>query len=152
MKYFLILACVGLVYTAAFSQTNSKITVPDAVKLKFSKLYPNTGSPKWEVEDGIYEASFKQNSVESSVLFSSDGSVIQTETEISPSLLPQSIKDYVHSKLPGKTIASASKIVDARSSITYEAEVDKTDYLFDANGNFIQKVDTEEGEEDDDDD
>src|SRR4030095_8469095 len=148
MKYFLILACVSLIYTTMSSQANSKFTVPDAVKAKFAKLYPNTGSPKWEMEDGIYEATFKQNNVETSVLLSSDGSVIQTETEISPSLLPQTIKDYVHSKLPGKTITSASKIVDARSSVKYEAEVDKTDYLFDANGNFIQKIDTEEGEED----
>ena len=152
MKYFLILACVGLFCTAAFSQYDSKFTVPDAVKAKFAKLYPTTSSPKWEMEDGIYEATFKQNSLETSVLFTSDGSVIQTETEMSPSLLPQTIKDYVHSKLPGKTITSASKIVDARSSVKYEAEVDKTDYLFDANGNFIQKVEAEEEEEDDDDD
>ena len=150
MRYFLILACVSLMYTTISSQANSKFTVPDPVKAKIAKLYPNT-SPKWEMEDGIYEATFKQNNVETSVLLSSDGSVIETETEMSPSLLPQTIKDYVLSKLPGKTITAASKIVDARSSIKYEAEVDKTDYLFDANGNFIQKVDAEEGDDDDDD-
>ena len=151
MKYILILICIGLLYSVASSQNNSKFTVPDAVKTKFAKLYPNTGSPKWEMEDGIYEATFKQNNIATSVLFTADGSVIETETEMSPSLLPQTIKDYVLSKLPGKTITSASKIVDARNSVKYEAEVDKTDYLFDANGNFIQKVDSEEGDDDDDD-
>ena len=122
--------------------------IPDAVKTQFAALYPNIQATEWEILDGIYEVSFVENEIESSVLFSNDGRVLQTETEIETSLLPQAVKDYVGAKLPGKKIEEASKIVRMDGKITYEVEVDDIDYLFDSLGTFLKQ----EAEEDDDDD
>ena len=49
----------------------------------------------------------------------------------------------------GKKITSAEKITNAKGVVSYEVEVDNTDYLFDSYGHFLQK-DTDVEEEDDD--
>lgn len=129
--------------------------IPDAVKTQFAALYPNIKATEWDILDGMYEVSFEENDIESSVLFSSDGRVLQTETEIEASLLPQAVKDYVGAKLAGKKIEEASKIVRVDGKITYEIEVDNIDYLFDSLGTFLKQEaedndDDEDDEEDDD--
>lgn len=126
--------------------------IPDAVKTQFAALYPNTKATDWDILDGMYEVSFIEKDVESSVLFSSDGRVLQTETEMEASLLPQAVKDYVGAKLPGKKIEEASKIVRMDGKITYEVEVDDIDYLFDSLGTFLKQEAEDEDDEDDEDD
>jgi hypothetical protein len=57
----------------------------------------------------------------------------------------------VSKNLSGKNIKEAAKIVDAGGTVTYEAEVQGTDYLFDANGNFI-KIETDDPDDKEDND
>jgi hypothetical protein len=122
---------------------NSKLTeadVPSVVKTKFSTLYPDTKVEKWEKENGNYEAGFHKNKTEMSVLIDPTGNLLETETEIPVSELPKSVTEYVMKQKPGKKIKEASKIIDAVGLLTYEAEVEKTDLVFDQNGNFIKEV------------
>lgn len=123
--------------------------VPEVVKSKFAKMYPNSGNAKWEMEDGLYEGMFNENNLETAVIFSRDGNLIQTENEMDVNALPQSIKDHVASKLGGKKITSAAKIIRADGTMSFEAEVNKVDYVFDGNGKIIQQEEDEDGEEDD---
>ena len=73
----------------------------------------------------------------------------QTETEMDVDSLPQPIKDYVASQLGGKKITEAATIVKADGTMMFEVGVDKTDYLFDGDRQFVGKEDEENGEEDD---
>lgn len=139
---------LGLMLSAFFAFGQN---IPDAVKTQFAALYPNIKATEWDILDGMYEVSFVENEIESSVLFSSDGRVLQTETEMEVSLLPQAVKDYVAAKLPGKKIEEASKIVRIDGKISYEVEVDDADYLFDSLGTFL-KMETEDDDEDDEED
>jgi hypothetical protein len=41
--------------------------------------------------------------------------------------------------LGGKKISEASKILDATGNLSYEAEVENIDYIFDANGSLIKQ-------------
>lgn len=52
-------------------------------------MFPDVKADKWEKEDGKYEAEFRQNKVETSVLFEASGTYVQTETEIAVSELPK---------------------------------------------------------------
>lgn len=50
---------------------------------------------------------------------------------------------------PAKKIDEAAKIVDASGKVTYEAEVDEADYIFDETGNFISNKEKDKEEDKD---
>ena len=84
------------------------------------------------------------------MVIDSKGNHVQTEVEIAVTALPKGVGQYAKANLAGKKIDEASKITDAKSIITYEAEIGGVDYIFDATGNFLKKI-VEAKEEDDDD-
>lgn len=149
MKKILAILIVHSFCSCISAQTIKIQNVPDAVKAKFTALYPDVKNASWEKENNQFEAEFKQNTLEVSVLIDASGILIETETAIPVTSLPQAIKDYVAKNLPGKKINEAAKIVNATGLVTYEAEVGDGDYLFDADGNFLRK-ELEDSDEDDD--
>lgn len=142
---------IALLAVACNTSAQKKITVPDAVKSAFTNAYPKATSADWEMEDGMYEAEWEENKMETSVLYQADGTLVQTETEITLASLPQPIKDYVTNSLKGQKIKEAAKIVAANGTISYEAEVGGKDYIFNANGTLLSTEEDEEGDDDDDD-
>src|ERR1043166_7934457 len=142
-KLILIPALLAFFAVLAFAGDD----VPAVVKTKFASLYPTVKKAKWDREAANYEASFEQGEVETSVLFDASGNVLETETEISINELPKSVMDYVAQHYKTK-IKEASKIVDAKGIVTYEAEVKEGDLIFDTNGNFMRKDDGDNDPED----
>ena len=116
----------------------SQKDIPNEVKVAFAKQYPEVKKVKWEKEDGKFEAGFKQNKVESSVLMNANGKILETENEIPVTDLSKSITDYVAKNYPNQKIKGAAKITDAEGVVTFEAEVKGLDLLFSDKGNFIK--------------
>ena len=145
MKYALILI-ICAVSTICLSAQTGKVKVPDAVKASIAQNYPKVKVTEWEIEDGVYEASFMHNGVATSVLMSTIGRIVQTETEISADMLPETAKTYLTSK--GLTIVSAEKLVDANGKITYEVDANTDDYFFDMKGNYSRMEPSDDHEED----
>jgi hypothetical protein len=143
----LILVFAGL---NIYSQDVKEADVPAAVKTKFAVMYPNVTGAKWEMENGKYEAEFKENNVATSVLFDGIGKYIQTEVEIPVSSLPNGVNEYAAKNLAGKKINEACQITSSDGTVSYEAEIDKDDYIFDSNGNFVKK-DSDSGDTEDED-
>lgn len=112
-------------------------------------MYPNAKVSEWEMEDGNYEAEFDNDEVETSVVITPAGVHVMTEIEIAVNTLPQTALEYVKNNLGGKKITEAAKMTAADGTVTYEAEVDGKDYLFDADGNYTG---TEKEDDDTDDD
>ncbi|MGZ4033737.1 MAG: PepSY-like domain-containing protein [Bacteroidia bacterium] len=139
MKKIILFAAIGFITITANAQKVKEADVPAAVKATFTKTYPNTKAKSWEKENGDYEAEFDLNKVEMSVLIDPNGNITETETEIKVTELPKAVMDYCAKNYPDKKIAEASKIVDAKGVITYEAEINKMDVLFDANAAFIKE-------------
>ncbi len=133
-----------------YSQNIKVSDVPSAVRTKFASMYPNVEKAKWEIENSKYEAEFRENNVETSALFESNGTYVQTEIEIPVSSLPAGVNEYVSKNLNGKKITEACQITNADGNLTYEVEIGKDDYLFDSNGNFLKK-DSDSGDTEDDD-
>jgi hypothetical protein len=131
------------------AQKISEKDVPESVKTKFASMYPDVKMVKWEMENGKYEAEFKDIMAEKSVIFESNGTHVQTEVEIPVSGIPAAINEYVTKNLAGQKINEATEITSASGTISYEAEIGKTDYLFDANGNFLKKEADSSDTEDD---
>ncbi len=148
-KTILIILCILFSGFSLYSQDVKESSVPSAVKTKFSAMFPGVTGAKWEMENGNYEAEFKQAGTETSAIFQSNGTYVQTETEIPVSSLPSKVSDYAKT-LKDNKINEAAKITSADGIITYEAEIGKNDYLFDSNGNFLKK-DSDSGDTEDDD-
>lgn len=124
--------------------------VPAAVKEALKKQYPNVKEVEWEKEGNNYEAEIelvqvpmdgkgKKREIEKSIEYTASGELVQTEEEIEVKGLPSAINDYVAKNFPGKKIKEASKITEANGTVKYEAEVEKQDLIFDANGAYLSK-------------
>ncbi len=140
MKNTILVLAIGFTTLTAAAQKIKEADVPANVKTAFTKQFPGTNAAKWEKENGNYEAEFDLNKVETSALFNSAGVLLETEIEIKTSELPKTVSEYVSKNLAGKKIKEASKITDAKGIVTYEAEVDEADYIFDSKGDFLKKV------------
>ena len=138
MKNLVFIAIVLSLGFTACGQKVKKEDVPSSVITKFTLAYPKVENVKWSKEHGKYEAEFKLKDVETSVLYDSLGTLIETESEIAVKDLPAAVNDYVKQKYNDAKIKEASKMTDARGVVTYEAEVKGTDLIFDAQGKFIQ--------------
>lgn len=162
MKKLTLIVALSFGVSASYAQKVKEADVPVVVKDAFAKKYPGLKA-EWEKEDGNYEAEFggKKMSVnmetgssskvriEGTVLISPDGSILETEEEIEREVLPKEITEYVKKSLGDKKIAEAYKITNASGAISYEIEIGKDEYLFDANGNFTRKIEEKDEKDDD---
>ncbi len=134
---FLLAAVAGVSFTNA--QKVSEKEVPAVVKSALQKDYPNVKKVKWEKEKGNYEAGFEVKENDYSVLIDASGNIIETEVEINIDALPANIKSYITKNYPGKKIKEAAKITDNKGVVTYEAEVNDKDLIFDDSGKFLKE-------------
>ena len=134
----------AMITSLSFAQKLQDKDVPAIVKTALQKQYPDAKGVKWEKGNGNYEAEFELKNIEHSILLNASGSILETEIEISIDQLPSNAKEYVSNNYSGKKIKEAAKNTNAKETITYEADVDGKDLIFDSNGNFIN----EEGDDD----
>lgn len=140
-----LIAAIALVISVnnMSAQKMKEADVPKAVLTSFQENFKGAKVEKWEKEEGNFEAEFDLNKTETSALFSAEGKLLETETEIALSALPAAIKDYISKNYAGFKIEEAAKIVDNKGITTYEAEVEKGkeefDLIFDDKGGFLKK-------------
>jgi len=137
-KYLITTALAGTLFSSIlFAQ--GKITVPKAVKATFAQKYPKVKGAKWEKEKGNYEANWGGKSREdSSALFAPSGQFIEIARAISVKQLPASALSYVKTHYKGSSINEAALVTDAKGKVSYEAEVNHKDVVFDEHGNFLK--------------
>ena len=140
-KAFLFVCALSVFATGAYSQKKiSEAAVPQAVKAKFSALYPAGKVEYWSQEGANYVAEFMEQKKEMTVFIAPDGKTYKTETRIHPSELPKEAKEYIAKHYPGKKITDAVTSADGEGNRIYEAEVNELDLIFDANGKFLKSV------------
>lgn len=148
-KTFSIIAILFALSTASFAQkekgekgekeSKEKITVPATVKSALSKKYPEATKVTWEKENGNYEANWGGKSGEdNSVQFTPAGNFIEIVKAIPVSELPAPVLAYVKEHYKGAKITEAGRVTDAKGKISYEAEVNRKDIIFDEKGNFVK--------------
>jgi hypothetical protein len=140
MKKTVIVLVALFVSTVAYSQKVKEKNVPDAVKIAFKAAYPNADDVEWEKEDENYEVEFELNDVDYSVLYTADGTLLETEMEIETEQLPQNVIEYMKANYADKKIKESAKITNNKGVVTYEVEIKGKDVMFDANGNFIKEI------------
>jgi autotransporter translocation and assembly factor TamB len=138
MKKHLLLLAAILLATGAYAQKN--IAAPAAAKAAFQKAYPTATRVKWGKEDADYEVNFTLASKEMSAVYDAAGALKETEEDIQLSELPAGITGYIKQHYQGAAIKEAARITKAGGEVNYEAEVNKTDVLFDKHGKFLKEV------------
>ena len=141
-----ILSLVAITFalnTATFAQEKNegkgKIVVPSVVRSALYKKYADAKNVTWEKEKGNYEANWGGKSGEdNSVQFTPAGDFIEIVNAIPVNQLPEPVIVYVNKHFRGAHISEAGKVTDAKGKLSYEAEVNRKDLIFDEKGNFEQ--------------
>lgn len=116
--------------------------MPSIVRTNLLKNYPTAKNVVWEKEKGNYEANWGGKSREdNSVQFTPSGGFVEYVKAIPVNQLPKAVSEYVKSHYIGAKITEAGKVTDAQRKISYEAEVNKKDIVFDEKGNFVKEED-----------
>lgn len=120
-------------------EINKKVNVPTVVKNALAKKYPEATHVTWEKENGNYEANWGGKSGEdNSVQFTPAGNFIEIVKAIPVGELPANVTSYIKNHYNGAKITEAGKVTDAKGKLSYEAEVNRKDIIFDENGNFMK--------------
>jgi hypothetical protein len=140
MKKLLFIFCVAVAsFSAGFAQKIKDADVPQVVKNAFTKSYPGQ-TATWEKEKGNYEAGFKKEGKSMSATFQPNGTFMESETVIKESDLPSAALNYIKANYKGKKIKESSKITTAGGVVSFEAEINDRDVIFDNNGKFLKEV------------
>ncbi len=138
MKNNLLIVCFASLSLVACAQKNTKkSSTPEAVKQAFATAHPDVKNARWEKEDANYEVGFTVDKKEQSILYNAEGTVLETEVEISMTELPIVIQELIVKDYPKGRIKETAKITDAKGNVSYEVEMNGTDLLFDNAGNKI---------------
>jgi hypothetical protein len=137
-KVFVLVAGLTGLTIGANAQKLGMAKVPAAVKSAFAKAHADVKTASWEKEKSDYEVVFKVDGKEISENYSAKGMLVESETGIKPAELPKEVTAYISSHYKGAKIKEAAKITDARGVVTYEAEVNGKDLIFDVKGNPVK--------------
>ena len=137
-KYLIATAALIIIGLSSFG-----INVPKAVSAAFEKKFPLAVNIKWAKENAKeYEAEFMFNGRSLSANFLTDGSWVETETEVTISELPAAVIAAINNKKPGATITKSYKIETAKGEISYEAEIKtgnkKSELILKADGTIVK--------------
>jgi hypothetical protein len=150
MKTLILIIAVSLVYITASAQQNKTnpnprkgFSVPSVVKNTFAAKFPKATNVKWgAAKDSKYEADFTLNKHEVSAFFTPSGMLVKTDTELSETELPKTIKTYLSTNLKGYKISEIDKL-EIKGKTTYKMQATKEkieyDLEFDKNGKVLSK-------------
>lgn len=147
MNRLILLSAILCLTMQLEAQSVKERDVPSAVTSRVSTLYPDAAKIKWEMEDGMYEASFMTGEAETSVMVSSQGILVQTETEIEVSALPKEAAIYIMQNNPGNAIQEATKRTDVYGVVRYEVELKNMEYVFDSTGKLLTEEKSDDSKE-----
>jgi hypothetical protein len=114
---------ISFVCICFIATTNAQIKVPKAVENAFKTKFTNAQEVKWGKENkNEYEADFKMEGKTYSANFLKNGQWKETESEISITELPESVKKSYNIKHSNAAIKIISKIETATGNLQYEIE------------------------------
>lgn len=130
---------VGLALSLVLGSCDNMRKAPEQIQATFKSIYPDVSRVEWDDEDdGSWEAEFRKDGIKTKAFFAADGTLIETEEEITSKDLPQAAQDYFAQNYPGARIKDVLRITDSDGVQSYEAEANDQDFYFDAQGNLFQ--------------
>lgn len=125
------------------------IIAPSEVSNSMTQMYPNISNIKWiKGNMNIWQANFKNNNIETAIIFDSLGALKLKIEQIPFNETPENIHTYFNSNSGLKKLEQVEKVTDAVDLSFYKAKLNDSNisYYFDVNGTFIHMS---EGDDDD---
>ncbi len=133
----------------------AQVKAPEAAQNAFNKQFPNAKSVKWDKENATeFEAEFKMDGKSMSANYQEDGTWTETETDIKPADLPETVRHNIEADFNGYTMKESAQIEKPGQSGLFETELKKGDetleILWNGNGEIISKnaIDKEDEDKD----
>ena len=139
MKKYIFLSFTVAVLLFSVSYSQKTMQVPQAVKTAFQQKFPDATNVHWEKEKGNFEGNWGGKSNEdNSAVFTPAGNFLEIAKAIPVAQLPGEALNYIKMHYKGTVISEAAIVTNAKGRITYEAEVNKKDVVFDDKGKFLK--------------
>ena len=153
MKKILQITLLGSVlalFACSKEMVDNTQTAPQQVIDAFKANFPDIEGVNFYLAGTYIEANYKENGLERAVFFNEKGNIVAMETELSPTDLMPSIKDYLTQHYPTHNIMEVEKSEVPKGTF-YEVELSQreveVELIFDENGNFVAVEDEEEEDE-----
>lgn len=112
-------------------------SLPQDIFDKFSLLYPDAKQQIWKLKDDVYTVQFRNHRSKTRAIFSKNGTLLATATQIRVIALPSKATAFIKKELGTQKIYEASILEDEEGLITFEAETSAGDVRFTGEGEFI---------------
>jgi hypothetical protein len=132
--YLFVATCISFSVKAQYVDESK---VPATVKNAFAKKYPGI-TPQWELEDGRFDAEFKENDKKRSILFDRKGNSFE-QTKVNGVEVPTALVDYINTNYKGEKLKKVKKLVGSNGEVSYLGVMESKSIHFDANGKFIDE-------------
>jgi hypothetical protein len=119
---FLMTVALGLHLSAQDLQPNQ---VPNPVKQAIAKQFPKASGIQYGMANSTYQASFYDQGKQCIVTCTANGTVLETDTEITPAQLPKPVSSSAEKNFKGYTIMTAVKRDATDKGICYEMDLKK---------------------------
>lgn len=139
MKHHVLTAALTLLAACLFAQQPGDVNIPAAAKRLFRDTYPAATHVKWEQVGANHEVRFMLGTKAISVVYDATGALEQTTALIDPSELPKAATTYIRQHYKHASVKDAAKVTKANGEVNYEAEVNKTDLIFDQHGKRLKQ-------------
>ncbi|MFD2514800.1 SdiA-regulated domain-containing protein [Pontibacter locisalis] len=141
MKRFL-----GLVLLTVLNGCNSiwnRADIPEAVKVRFTELYPTAKKVTWENEPHGFEAEFNVNRRERNIMFNARGELLSSSEEVEAQYLPEEAHNKIRSRYAAYEIEEVNRVVKQQQTY-YEVVLEQGTHEFvlilDSDGNLLNQL------------
>ncbi|GAA4424603.1 hypothetical protein GCM10023188_04630 [Pontibacter saemangeumensis] len=116
--------------------------LPEAVKVRFTEMYPTAENVEWDKELENFEAEFVQSERERTALFSATGKLIRHTEEIEQQYLPAPALKALQQQYAGFKLDEAHRVQQNQNTY-YEVELERKEeealLLFDKEGQLLKQ-------------
>lgn len=138
MKKVLLSLLLLSFFTAVQAQKMAADAVPKKVTVAFDKSHPTTTKEEWTKVDNNYEVKFLLNKKEKHLMYDKTGVLVFNESKIALSTIPAAIKKYLDTNFPEQKVDGIVKMTAMNSSLSYAVEINDSNLIFDAQGNYLR--------------
>ena len=137
MKPSIAFLCTLFLFSSLQAQKIKPSALPDVVLTKFSLIYPDASRTAWTQETDHFQVEFKNDKKNTTAVFTSEGKLFLTRTEIRTSALPEPALEFLRKEDNEVRIEAAFIVQDHRGVITFNASIDDKPFVFDWTGQHM---------------
>jgi hypothetical protein len=142
MRTIAAIITLALFTSAAQAQHLKESEVPAPVVKGFHDSYKDVKAKSWEKEkNGTYEVEFSSDKTEHAIIFNPEGQILWVKEEISATVLPKPVKEYLDKNYSGYKIEEVKRSTMPTGDNRYEVEIkkgkDELELMFDSLGSFV---------------